>query len=128
MFLSSDPAGAAQRALDPVTGLASVGRFLLPAGLFTLGQRARADAPRPAFGPFPPGQLMCVDRVLEAAKATGRSVSLVDVNEPGLDGNLVAELLGAWDVLPVLVRSDRTRLVGEESFTPHALRRFLSST
>lgn len=81
-------------------------------------------------GPVPwyvPGyQMMCVEMVVEIAEPMGQAVKVVDVNLPGDDRELVEEFVGSSDVLPILVRPDRKRLEGLESFRPSRLKEFLS--
>jgi hypothetical protein len=75
---------------------------------------------------FPADQVMCAQQLLEAAKRLGRTVKIVDVNQPEVDRALVQRFVGPDDVLPIAVRSDGTRLEGTESFGPGALQEFLA--
>ncbi len=74
---------------------------------------------------LPPPEVVCVDLVQEVAQATGWSVELVDVNNPGERAALVARYVSDNDVLPILVRPDGARLEGAEQFESRTVRRFL---
>lgn len=74
---------------------------------------------------IPADQVMCVELVAEAIRASGRTVKLVDVNRPGDDRGLVQQYVSPGDILPILLRPDGARLEGVESFTPSELRRFV---
>jgi len=69
---------------------------------------------------------MCAQLSTDVAKQRGRNLRLVDVNDPGEDRALVQQYVGVADVLPILLRSDGSRLEGEEAFTPRAVRRFMA--
>ena len=75
----------------------------------------------------PVEQLRCIELLERVVRKTGQQVHIVDVNRPGEDRELVTRWVTADDVLPILVRSDGARLVGEESFTTAELHRFLSA-
>ena len=77
-----------------------------------------------------PGQLYgeqarCGRLVLDLARRLHLTVSVYDANHPESDRQLVARYVADDDDMPILVRSDGTRLVGEESFVPRTLQRFL---
>jgi hypothetical protein len=69
---------------------------------------------------------MCALQLSKAAKRLGRTVKIVDVNQPGDDRTLVLRFVGPDDVLPIAVRSDGTRLEGVESFGSGSLQDFLA--
>jgi len=127
LFLSGDPVLAERLAAQPAT-YAGFSRFFVSGALASgLGgpkapKRRSGDAGRA----FPPGQVMCAQRLTDVAKRMGRTVKIVDVNDPGGDAGLVAQYIGSGDVLPVAVRSDGERLEGEEAFDTANLRRFLA--
>jgi len=124
LFLASDPDLAARRAASPAP-VGVISRVVMPVRFLAAGRgpppRAGGDLP-PAF---PADQVMCATRAREAAKRAGRTVRVVDVNDPGEDRQLVERYIAATDILPVLLRSDGARLEGAESFAPRTLRQFL---
>ncbi len=67
----------------------------------------------------------CGRLVLDMAQRLRVVLSVYDVRHPQADRNLVATYVHDGDDLPVLVRQDGTRLVGEESFVPRTVGRFL---
>ncbi|MGP8078058.1 MAG: hypothetical protein ACLQD8_00775 [Thermoplasmata archaeon] len=73
----------------------------------------------------PAQEVGSVEMVRDAARAEARTVTLVNVNAPGAQRDLVTRWVGPDDVLPILVRSDGARLVGIESFTERAVREFV---
>lgn len=75
---------------------------------------------------LPAPQIQCANLVAEAAEKVGRRVALIDVNRPAGRHALVAQWVGAADILPLLVRQDGARLSGTEQFSPRPLRRFMS--
>jgi len=74
---------------------------------------------------LPPGQMACLQVVLDSAERLRQAVLVIDVDRPGAHQNLVDASVGSEDVLPILVRADGARLQGQESFAPAAVRRFL---
>lgn len=108
---------------------------LLPYQLFFASQdRAAAlnsqrdpTAPRPPPNwELPPGQIHCVNAVLETAERLSRKVTLIDVDRAGAPQELIDRWVGPNDVFPILVRPDGARLEGEENFDSPIIRRFLS--
>ncbi len=84
----------------------------------------------PAAADLGPGQICGpsarVGRlVLEIARGRTLSVKVVDVNDPGDDRELLRCYGIEESVLPVLVRPDGARLVGDSELEPERLRRFL---
>jgi hypothetical protein len=124
LLLSGDSALAERRANFPpaVSGLA---RAVIPGALFfgSPPRRVRAGEEDPRR--FPSDQVICAERVVEAAERLSIEVEIVDINTRGLDREVVDRYVGRNDVLPVLVRADGQRLVGAESFGPAAVRDFL---
>jgi hypothetical protein len=119
VFLAGDPSLAARRSSVP----AAVGgpwRLVAPGNLL-LGAPGRK-----ASTPFPAEQVMCAQRLMDAAKSRGRTVEVVDVNDPGPDRALVERWVSSADILPLAVRSDGARLEGAEAFTRAAVDAFLS--
>jgi len=132
LFVGGDPSVAGQLVNFPHPQGGWV-RFLLPTALFPARTQSAPPPPETAGGTglpwlVPAGQLRCLELLGAAAERAGRQVRVIDVNLPSEEERaLVTEWVGpADDVLPVLVRSDGARLVGQESFTPASLRRFLS--
>jgi hypothetical protein len=74
---------------------------------------------------LPPDQVRCVRELLKIAGQEGRTVTVVDVNEPTANKDLIAGWVGPTDVFPLLVRPDGARLAGDENFRPQKLRRFV---
>jgi hypothetical protein len=74
---------------------------------------------------LPPEQLFGLELVLKVAGERKKSVGVIDVDQPGDQQTLVDRWVGPNDVLPVLVRSDGTKLVGVEHFTHGELLRFV---
>jgi hypothetical protein len=72
-----------------------------------------------------PGQTDCVNMVLDIAEREKRRVTVIDVDRPIGQVELVRRWVGPEDVLPLLVRPDGSRLMGLESFTPRNVRRFI---
>ena len=133
LFLSGDTALAARRAALPVPQ--SLGRRLFLPSKRLIG---RAQGPPPASeegdadeddlgGRFAPVQVACAQRLLDAARPQRLLVRVVDVNDPGADRAAVVRFVHPEDVLPIAVRADGSRLVGEESFSRAELRRFLAT-
>jgi hypothetical protein len=123
LFLAGDPA-LAERQANPAVVATMWSRFLPANFVMRKGTPPPRDPDAP--GPFPPDQLMCAQRLLDAAKLLGRSVKIVDVNRPGEDRELVRRWVSAADILPILLRSDGNRLEGAEAFHPATLRGFLA--
>lgn len=131
LFVGGDPSVAERLVSYPIP-VGGMRRAFLPTDIFPRGRRS-SPPPDGSVAPerpwlVPVGQLRCVELLDEAAQRAGRQIRLIDVNRPGdADRPLVMEWVGpADDVLPILVRSDGARLVGQESFSPSALREFLS--
>lgn len=97
---------------------------LLPPGTGDRRAPGRAHPARP--NAFPADHVMCALQLSKAAKRLGRTVKIVDVNQPGDDRTLVLRFVGPDDVLPIAVRSDGTRLEGVESFGSGSLQDFLA--
>lgn len=74
---------------------------------------------------LPPVQNQCAELVRSIAEQLGRTLRVVDVNRPSGYRDLVERWVGPNDLLPLLVRSDGSRLEGEERFVPRQVRRFL---
>ncbi|MCI4373607.1 MAG: hypothetical protein L3K02_08210 [Thermoplasmata archaeon] len=74
---------------------------------------------------LPPDQIQCVNQVVRLAGKAGRTVRIVDVNEPVGQENLVARWTGPNDVFPLLIRPGGAKLVGEEAFLARKVRRFI---
>jgi hypothetical protein len=74
---------------------------------------------------LPGQQLICVNMVLDAAERGHRSVTIVDVDRPGEEQDLVQRWFGPQDVLPFLVRPDGARIMGVENFSPEKIRHFI---
>jgi hypothetical protein len=74
---------------------------------------------------LPPQVTLCVNLVLENARRTGRTVTVVDVDRAGPEQDLVDRWVGPNDVLPLLVRPDGARLEGIEEFIPQKVREFI---
>ena len=75
---------------------------------------------------FPVEQRSCVRLVTDIAQSMGRVVSVVDVNWPERDRDLVERWIGPSTLLPLLIAPDGRRLEGIEAFVPARVRRFLS--
>lgn len=75
---------------------------------------------------FPVEQRACIRLVNELAESLGRAVTVIDVNWPESDRDLVERWTGPNTLLPLLVAPDGRRLEGLESFVPSRVRRFLS--
>jgi hypothetical protein len=75
---------------------------------------------------LPPQQIQCVNLVLDLAKRAGRRVTLIDVNRPAGNQNLVDRWVGSNGLVPMLVRSDGARLQGLDDFVPATVRRFIA--
>jgi len=75
---------------------------------------------------LPPSQAACLDVVLEAARRARRPLLVVDVDRPGDQREMVERFVGSEDVLPLLVRPDGARLVGQEHFAPAVVRKFIA--
>jgi hypothetical protein len=69
--------------------------------------------------------VLAVNLVLEEAESVGKTVTLVDVERPGLQQDLVNRWVGPQDLLPLLVRPDGARLEGIDEFTPRKVRQFI---
>jgi hypothetical protein len=74
---------------------------------------------------LPPGQVDCVNMVLDLAERAGRKVTVIDVNRPLEHEELVHRWVRSDDLLPMLVRSDGPRLMGLEKFVPRKVRQFI---
>jgi len=125
LFVGGDPSLAEglrhfPRAIPLLAG------FLIPPSLLLEGSSSRRPSARDATLLIPADQVMAVERLGDAVKGSPRTVRVVDVNRPGNDRYLVEGLVGPQDVLPILVRPDGARLEGAESFSPAALRKFVS--
>jgi len=129
LFLAGDPVLAQRQASRPPMywGIARFfrGSALLPGGIADRMAPGREHPTEP--NAFPADQVMVAQQLSEAAKRLGRTVMIVDVNQPGDDRALVQRFVGPNDVLPIAVRSDGTRLEGAESFDPGTLQDFLSA-
>lgn len=74
-----------------------------------------------------PGEMRAAVEVVLAEVARLRvQLRVVDVNRPATDRYLVERYVTADDVLPLLIRSDQSRLSGLDEFTPKTVRRFLA--
>jgi hypothetical protein len=141
MFVSGQPEPDGQEEVSQMVRNARRG-IIVPTMLLFL-PKTPANGASPSSGPdgapppvpldhprnraFAPEQIACVEMVNAAAEAEHERVAVIDVNQPGDHTDLVAQWVGADDILPILVRPDGGRLVGAEQFTPRAVRRFLSS-
>lgn len=67
----------------------------------------------------------CVDMVLDVAEKEGRTVSIINANDPREHADLVRRWIGPEDLFPILVRPDGRRLVGEDEFSPGKIQRFV---
>lgn len=125
-FVGGDPNLREQLESYPVPIGGVVRAFFPVSWVFSRAPPQTAEEPDPPWL-VPVDQLRCIELLERAVRKTGQQVRVVDVNRPGEDRELVRRWVGTDDVLPVLVRSDGARLVGEEAFSPAALRRFLSA-
>ncbi|HXY46592.1 MAG TPA: hypothetical protein VEK13_01680 [Thermoplasmata archaeon] len=75
---------------------------------------------------FPVEQRACVRLVTDIAKSMGQVVTVIDVNWPEGDRDLVERWMGPNSLLPMLIAPDGRRLEGIESFVPSRVRRFLA--
>lgn len=124
-FVGGDPTvGEAMAAFPgPVGGFA---RIYFPVFWTPLVRPKPPDPPEAAWR-LPAGQIHCLEMLAKVAGPSGPAVRVIDVNRPGDDRDLVTRWVGSGDVLPVAVREDGSRLVGEEAFTPAGLRTFLTT-
>jgi hypothetical protein len=79
---------------------------------------------------FQPGQIYGAQAemgrlVLDLARKCEVSVKVVDVNNHGADLDLVKKWVSPDDDLPILLRSDGTRIQGEESMVPLKIAEFV---
>lgn len=112
--MGGDPQLAERRALGSQrVGMAA--RMFAPALLFLhtpQDLRSAAEERR-----YPGDQLVCAQELLSAASKAGKTVQLVDINQPGGPDASSPGLFGPNDLLPVAVRPDGRCLVGTDAFT-----------
>lgn len=106
----------------PIAG--AWGRMLMPASM-VLSAGPPPSTPPPGAWHLPREMEMAVEVVMKEADRRQIPVRVVDVNRPGEDRPLVERYITPDDLLPLLVRSDNTRLEGFEQFTPAEIRQFL---
>jgi hypothetical protein len=128
LFVSGEPGPPEDLSEGVVTSFwARLVGTVIPANWRTHGTQA---PPRPPPGPdwhVPRAEIMSVNLVFEVVREAGRTVTLVNVNQPSDHQPLVARWIGPDDILPVLVRPDGARLAGIEEFEPGAVRKFLQN-
>lgn len=135
LFLGGDPALAARLAALPERTSGSLGTAVSVRRLFfpqppTRGTRGASPTPPPQGSDtpvaFPADQVLCAQRVTDAATKAGKAVKIVDVNDPGDDREMVQRFVGESSILPIAVRFDGARLEGAEAFTGRAVRHLLA--
>lgn len=129
LFVSGEPGPEEDLSRDVSYSFLSrlTGTVVPPAMLRGKGSTAPPVRPaRPANEwHVPRAEIMTVNLVLEEAKEAGCGVTLVNVNQPGDQRDLVSRWVHPDDILPLLARSDGSRLSGMEQFRPTAVRRFV---
>ncbi len=94
--------------------------LLMPRGASAAGILAQPGEP------LPPIARQCIRLVLDLAKRKQWSVQVVDISQEKAAETQILAWLGPDVHLPVLLRPDGARLVGEEQFTPGRIRKFLA--
>jgi hypothetical protein len=121
LFIAGEPfRDAVPSAENPMVTVVDLRGGMGPSDL--IGGHVPADHdPGQIYGP----QAEIARMVLDIAKKCNVQVKIVDVDDPGGDAPLVERYLSSDDDLPVLIRLDGARLVGEESIVPLKVAEFL---